>query len=215
MGGADAAASSEPQPPTSSFGFLGNNDQATQPPASSEPASSGVSSAFGFLDSSANAGDGVSGAATSGSGASGTYALPESYSTTMPMDATIAQNAEPDANAHANVVVYDTEGQPGAMLKQHESSLEVLEQQCANIQTVVYQFEEARNQFLAAKSQLAQLNGDLERLQNTGIDAVVIQALPGEAQANIRAERKMLTQRVSFLFEQISITADYMSKLTV
>ena len=34
-------------------------------------------------------------------------------------------------------------------LKQQESTLESLEQQCANIQTVVYQFEECRNQFFA------------------------------------------------------------------
>ena len=90
-----------------------------------------------------------------------------------------------------------------------------LEQSCANIQTVVYQFEEARAQFLAAKSQLAQLNGQLEKLQNTGIDAVVLQTLPPEAQAMAKANRKALTERVSFLFDQITVTADYMSKLTV
>ena len=50
-----------------------------------------------------------------------------------------------------------------------------------------------------------------------GIDAVVIQTLAPEVQADARVERKVLTQRqrVSYLFEQISITADYMSKLTV
>ena len=175
-------------------------------PVAVEPASnSGVSSAFGFLDNNAA----VSSAPDSGNSVAEAGMFPtqvETTSTEMPAVAS-ANDASGVANDGAQETVPE--------LKQHESTLESLEQQCANIQTVVYQFEEARNQFFAAKAQLAQLNGDLERLQNVGIDSVVIQTMAPEVQANARMERKMLTQRVSFLFEQISITADYMSKLTV
>ena len=93
--------------------------------------------------------------------------------------------------------------------------VEILEQKCATIQTIVYQFEEMRTQFLNAKSELAQLNGNLERLQSQGIDAIVVQHLDAPAQDAIKAERKVLTQRVAYLFDQISVTADYMSNLTV
>ena len=100
-------------------------------------------------------------------------------------------------------------------LQQHEASLEILEQQCASIQTIVYQFEEMRTQFLNAKSELAQLNGNLERLQSNGIDTVVVQHLNQASQDAIKSERKVLVKRISFLFDQISVTNEYMSKLTV
>ena len=80
-------------------------------------------------------------------------------------------------------------------LKQHESTLESLEQQCANIRTVVYQFEEARNQFFAAA--LAQLNETLNAYR-IGIDSVVIQTMaPGSGKRENGAQ--VLTQRVSSL----------------
>jgi hypothetical protein len=210
MGGAPDVAPAAPTPaseaPASSFGFLGGGGETTPAPAAVAPASSsGVSSAFGFLDS--NDAAGVAAAvpdAVGNGGVTGMDAFPApEVSNGMP-----AAPHFPASGATGGEL-------PVPELKQHESTLESLEQQCANIQTVVYQFEEVRNQFLAAKAQLAQLNGDLERLQNVGIDAVVIQTLAPEVQADARVERKVLTQRVSYLFEQISITADYMSKLTV
>ena len=72
-----------------------------------------------------------------------------------------------------------------------------------------------RTQFLNAKAELAQLNGNLESLQSQGIDTVVVQHLDPSSQEIIKASRKILVQRVAFLFDQISVTADYMSTLTV
>jgi hypothetical protein len=105
--------------------------------------------------------------------------------------------------------------QTNDVLKKHEADLETLEQQCASIQTIVYQFEAMRTEFLNAKSDLAQLNGNLERLQSQGIDTITVQHLNPSTQDAIKAERKILTQRVAFLFDQISVTHDYMSNLNV
>ena len=189
----------------------GGGEPTPTPAASALAPSPGVSSAFGFLDNNGAGGESGSAIADGGNaGVTGMDAFPVPAAAAVLTEMPAASAGATDAGAGGGL-----ETQSMSELKQHESMLESLEQQCANIQTVVYQFEEARNQFLAAKSQLAQLNGDLERLQNVGIDSVVIQTLAPEVQANARMERKMLTQRVSFLFEQISITADYMSKLTV
>ena len=137
-------------PATDSYWSGGGGEPTPTPAASALAPSPGVSSAFGFLDNNGAGGESGSAIADGGNaGVTGMDAFPVPAAAAVLTEMPAASAGATDAGAGGGL-----ETQSMSELKQHESMLESLEQQCANIQTVVYQFEEARNQFLAAKSQL-------------------------------------------------------------
>jgi hypothetical protein len=191
----------------SGFGFMG---ETATPTVGSEADSASVSSGFGFMGSESAPAPAVVPNITSAF--DGLNSIATNNGDTM--NASDGGNTGTGSGGALEAGGEDAV-QVNNQLREHEANLELLEQQCAGIQTIVYQFEEMRTQFLNAKSELAQLNGNLERLQAQGIDTIVTQHLNLASQEAVKSERKVLSQRIAFLFDQISVTADYMSKLTV
>ena len=208
---------------SSGFGFMGAApaDAQTRLPAGTLGGDDNKSSGFGFMGSGADAGPPAPMSQapdiTSAFQALGGPSVGDS-GLSAGVDAGGVSGSEFSSSAGASnsgVVVGGGAVEASRQLQVQEANLEILEQKCASIQTIVYQFEEMRTQFLNAKAELAQLNGNLESLQSQGIDTVVVQHLDPSSQEAIKADRKILVQRVAFLFDQISVTAEYMSKLTV
>ena len=211
-----APAEEAPTPPTgggdmsSGFGFMGGGGGTTT--INMEQQSGTITSAFQGLDAPNVMDDGLGGA---GGSSSSSNSSSSSSSSMHSIGSGSGLGSGSGSGLGSGVGGGEASQEANNMLSEHEANLEILEQKCASIQTIVYQFEEMRTQFLNAKAELAQLNGNLERLQSQGIDTVVVQHLDPSSQEIIKASRKILVQRVAFLFDQISVTADYMSTLTV
>ena len=210
-----APAEEAPIPPTgggdisSGFGFMGGGGTTTinmEQQSGTMSQELDITSAFQGLDAPSVMDDGLGGGGGGGSSSSSSSSSSSGGS---------GSGSGSGSGLGSGVGGGEASQEANNMLSEHEANLEILEQKCASIQTIVYQFEEMRTQFLNAKAELAQLNGNLERLQSQGIDTVVVQHLDPSSQEIIKADRKILVQRVAFLFDQISVTADYMSTLTV